>query len=325
MKDEDIYGILNRYDLHQPVLTFLRHNENRTYRVDDAEGNSYLLRIHQPVKDGMAGLQHTYDGLHGELQMLEQLASRSGVTAQQPLRNLDGELITVIEQNGVRLNCSLLTWLEGRDLNKEDLIDREVVRKLGHQLGELHSFFREYPHDGLEKRPSQGIPYNNQMVKIIHKGLERGLFTSADVAIIEQTIRLINSRLEEKGKTAETWGLIHGDLGMGNVIVTAEGEMSFIDFGFFGTGYYLLDAAMGAQMIPADHRDIFLEGYYGHSGMHTDDRALIEGFMLVAIIGYYAFQMENESVHAWMRERMPRLCANYCNPFLAGESIFYIA
>ncbi|MDR0269947.1 phosphotransferase [Paenibacillus sp.] len=325
MKNEDIYDVLSSYDLLQPVLTFLRHNENRTYRVDDASGGTYLLRIHQPVKDGMVGLQHTYDGLLGELKMLEHLAAWSGVSAQKPVCNHDGELITVFVDNGVQLNCSLLTWLEGRDLNKEDLSDHEVVRKLGHQLGELHSFFRKYPGNDMEKRPSQGVSHNNQMVKSIHKGLERGLFTSEDVSIIEQTIELINSRLEEKGKTDDTWGLIHGDLGMGNVIMSPEGEMSFIDFGFFGTGYYLLDVAMGTQMIPANHRDIFLESYYGDSGMNTDDRMLIEGFMLVAIIGYYAFQIDNESVHAWMRERMPRLCTNYCIPFLAGESIFYIA
>ncbi|WP_237691107.1 phosphotransferase enzyme family protein [Paenibacillus caui] len=191
------------------------------------------------------------------------------------------------------------------------------------QIAVLHSFFTQYRHDGLEKRPSQGIDYNEQMIKVIKGGLELELFTPADVSIIEKTIKLINSRLEVKRNSTDTWGLIHGDLGMGNIIINAKGEISFIDFGFFGSGYYLLDVAMGALMIPAEHRDIFLKGYFGHHDLHTDDIVLLEGFMLMAIIGFYAFQMENESVHALMRERMPQLCAKHCRPFLSGERIFY--
>ena len=110
---------------------------------------------------------------------------------------------------------------------------------------------------------------------------------------------------------------------MGNIIITPEGGVRFIDFGFFGTGYALLDVAMGAMMLPSDQKDNFLKGYYQEHKKAADDLLQLEGFMLIAIIGYYVFQMENEHVHAWMRERMPKLCAEYCRPFLNGESIFY--
>jgi Ser/Thr protein kinase RdoA (MazF antagonist) len=110
---------------------------------------------------------------------------------------------------------------------------------------------------------------------------------------------------------------------LGNIIRTRDGELSFIDFGFFGPGYYYTDVAMGAMMVPSELRDIFLKGYYGNDHAGQDKLVLLEGFMLLAIIGYYVFQMENESVHVWMRERMPKLCADYCKPYLSGERIFY--
>ncbi|MWV42808.1 phosphotransferase [Paenibacillus sp. HJL G12] len=323
MTNDDLNGILQGYGIHQPVITFLRHNENRTYKVDDANGSSYVLRIHQPLKDSMAGLQHTYEGLLGELQMLEELSRCSSFKVQKPLRTHEGKFIMVIDYEGESLNCSMLTWLEGRDLHKDDVANPELVKKLGLQLAELHAFFKNYSQDGLEKRPSQGIAYNQHMNSVIKGGVDKGLFTSSDVSIIENTIKLINSRLEENGNTADSWGLIHGDLGLGNIIITSDQETSFIDFGFFGSGYYLLDVAMGAMMIPAEYRRMFLEGYYGSSVIEEDDIVILEGFMLVAIIGYYVFQMENESVYAWMKERMPLLCANYCSPFLAEERIFY--
>lgn len=40
------------------------------------------------------------------------------------------------------------------------------------------------------------------------------------------------------------------EVSLGNIIMTPEGEFSFIDFGFFGHGYYYTDVAMGAMMIP---------------------------------------------------------------------------
>ncbi|SMF67891.1 hypothetical protein SAMN05661091_0386 [Paenibacillus uliginis N3/975] len=61
MTNDVLIDILNKYGIHEPVIKFLRHNENRTYKIDDAvSGNSYLLRIHQPIKDNMTDLQHTY-------------------------------------------------------------------------------------------------------------------------------------------------------------------------------------------------------------------------------------------------------------------------
>ncbi|WP_179086808.1 hypothetical protein [Paenibacillus odorifer] len=71
-----------------------------TYRVNDRTGKSYLLRIHEPFIEDMKGLQHTYSGILGELQMLEKLGSWSTNEIQTPVRNNEGELITIIEYEG---------------------------------------------------------------------------------------------------------------------------------------------------------------------------------------------------------------------------------
>ena len=323
MTNEKLLDLLGRYDIQQPKIIFLRHNENRTYRVNDRTGQSYLLRIHEPFIDDMKGLQHTYGGILGELQMLEKLSSWSTNEVQTPVRNKDGELITIIEYEGELLNCSVLTWLAGRDMSKNDVNNFELVKKLGSQIAELHTFFRQYEHSGMELRPSQGRAYNERMIRVIHSGVQKNLFTSSDAHVIEETLKLINSRLEDHGGEETGPDLIHGDLSMGNTIITTEGEIRFIDFGFFGTGYALLDVAMGAMMLPSDRRDTFLKGYFRERDNTSSDLLQLEGFMLVAIIGYYTFQMENEHVHAWMRERMPKLCLEHCRPFLKGESIFY--
>lgn len=324
MTEEMLVEILSQYNVHSPTISFIRHNENRTYKVTDADGQSFLLRIHQPFKEGMTGLQHTYYGLLEELNMLDAQKKHGRMPAYQtPLRNHEGQWITTITNEGSPIHCSLLTWLDGRDLRKEDMEERDLVRQLGSQIAELHDFFRDYESQGMEHRPSQDIEYNESLIAAIKTGAELGLFKASDVITIERCIQLINDRLKQIGKTRETWGMIHGDLGMGNVIMTTTGTLSFIDYGFFGSGYYSTDVAMGALMVPPALRDVFLEGVYGCSRPQDEERILLEGMMLISILGFYAFHMGNEKMYEWMQERLPKLCTEHCLPYLSGESIFY--
>ncbi|MDQ8734996.1 aminoglycoside phosphotransferase family protein [Paenibacillus sp. LHD-38] len=318
MTDESICDVLSKYGIEQPDIKFIRHNENRTFKVNDlAKGKSFLFRIHQPVTENMAGLQHTREGLLSELQLLEEIADQTELTVQQPVRNGNGDYITKIELDGKGMNCTLLSWVEGADLQKENVSTEKFAMKLGVQMAELHRFFRNYNNRiDPNTRPQQGIERNNQMLLQIQRGVGKGLIFHSDFRIVEKTIQLINSRLESSSMAKDSWGIIHGDLNMGNLILTSEGEICFLDYGLFGFGYYLLDVAMGALMIPSEHRRSFLVGYYGPGEVLEDVFATLEGFMLVAIFGYYAFHMENEEVHPWIQERMPGLCAKYCLPFL---------
>ncbi|SDN67494.1 Ser/Thr protein kinase RdoA involved in Cpx stress response, MazF antagonist [Paenibacillus sp. yr247] len=325
MIDEAIIDVLSKYGIFHPDIEFLRHSENRTYKVSDlVKGNSYLLRIHQPITGNLEGLQHTNNGLISELQLLEEIAIQTKLIVQQPIRNCYGDFITKIEHDGKNINCSLLTWVTGKDMKKEDVLVEEFVTKLGAMIAELHKFFREYYKCvSSNSRPNQGIERNDQMLLQIQRGVKMEIILPPDFRIVEETIQLINSRLKSIGKAEDSWGIIHGDLNMGNVIVTSGEEICFIDFGLFGYGYYLLDVSMGALMVPAEYRIQFLKGYYGFIDVPEDVFVVLEGFMLLAIFGYYAFHMENEAVHPWISERMPLLCAKHCLPFLSGERIFY--
>ncbi len=320
MNDQRLTELLNRYDLDRPEPVFLRHNENRTYRVTDASGTNYLLRIHDPFVEGMKGMQHTRAGITSELHMLEQWGKWNDGAAQAPVRNRQGELVTAFEIDGRSCDVSLLSWMDGRDLVKEDMDNDETVRKLGEQLAELHAFFRQYEPVGMESRPHQGRAYNDMMAGVIRSGVEKGLFTPRDADIVEQTLRLINERLTGRGSDNGT-DLIHGDIWLNNAILTTGGEVRFIDFGFYGQGYALTDVAMGTMMLPSEKREDFLNAYHGEVPCSEAELLEIEGFMLVAIIGYYVFQFENEKMHDWMRERMPKLCEEHCVPFLNGERL----
>ncbi|TDF93883.1 phosphotransferase enzyme family protein [Paenibacillus piri] len=325
MTNDSLIELLDSYGIHRPRIEFIRHNENRTYKVtDSATGNEYLFRMHQPVTPNMAGLQHTGPGLLSELQLLTDMADQTKLIVQRPVRDRNGHWIAKIEHERSMIHCSLLTWIKGRPLQKEAAADAELAGKIGAQLAELHRFFRKYRHRvHSETRPVQGIERNDQLLSRIQLGVETGLIALSDFRVVKDTIRVINSRLERMNESQDCRGIIHGDLNLGNIILTEDGEISFIDFGLFGFGYYVLDVAMAALMVPSQRRIRLLEAYYDSGQLPGTVFPALEGCMLLAIFGYYAFHMENERVHPWIRERMPQLCAKHCLPFLSGESILY--
>ncbi|NIK78940.1 Ser/Thr protein kinase RdoA (MazF antagonist) [Paenibacillus castaneae] len=321
--DEMLKELLTEYGLEQPQIALLRHNENITYKViDSVDGKAYLLRIHEPVTANIAGLQHTYEGLSAELQLLQDMSEKTELIVRKPIIARSGSMITAIIQDDRRIYCSLLDWIEGRDAKKEDLSNEHIARELGAQTAELHQFLRSYTKVRAGERPSYGLERSELILRQISRGVDMGLFGQKEYAIIEESVQLINTRLAATIHEPVSYGVIHADLNMSNILITEQNKLAFIDFGLFGFGFYMLDVAMVALNVPSAYRGFVLEGYFGEGHTPAHITVILEGFMLMAVLGYYAFQMENVKIHPWIRERMPLLCESRCQPLLRGESIF---
>ncbi|MGM0884598.1 MAG: phosphotransferase enzyme family protein [Bacillota bacterium] len=324
MRDNLLLELLCEYGIEHPQFALLKHNENMTYKViNPVDGNAYLLRIHQPVTANMAGLQHSYDGLRAELQMLKEMAEQTNLIVQTPVLSRTGAMITEIVEGDRNLFCSLLKWIDGRDLKKEELSNEQFARGLGTQTAKLHQFMRGYNSVRPGDRPNYGVERSGLILQQISRGVEKGLFGQTEYRIVEESVQLISARLDTSLNEPDAWGIIHADLNMSNVLVTEQQEFAFIDFGLFGYGFYLLDVAMITLNAPSEYRGYVLEGYFGEGKVPEQVTDMLGGFMLMAVLGYYAFQMENEKIHPWIHERMPLLCENRCRPLLNGESIFY--
>lgn len=324
MRDNLLLELLCEYGIEQPQVTLLRHNENKTYKIiNPVDGNAYLLRIHQPVTANMAGLQHTYEGLRAELQLLTDMAEQTDLIVQTPVLSRSGSMITEIAEGDSRIFCSLLKWIDGRDLKKEDLTNEQFALGIGVQTAKLHRFTSAYNRVHPEDRPNYGVERSELILQQISRGVEKGLFGQAEYRIVEECVQVIKARLAASLNDPDAWGIIHADLNMSNILVTGQQEFAFIDYGLFGYGFYLFDVAMTALNAPSEYRDYVLEGYFGKGKVPEQVADILEGFMLMAVLGYYAFQMENEKIYPWIRERMPLLCENRCRPLLSGKSIFY--
>ncbi|KAG2874935.1 hypothetical protein PC115_g24036 [Phytophthora cactorum] len=251
-----------------------------------------------------------------------------------------------LDEAGEEICSTVLEWIEGRDIKQGERLTTAQIHDLGVQLQTLHQYGRRpeeapKPQVGSQKsesglqvndheqhadkaiipeiytdspaldptgvRPAYGsIKENLVMLEQLEEGVRRGIFTPEDFDLIRETFENINRQLETYPHTAETWGVIHADITRGNLLVTNQG-ISMIDFCLYGYGYYLFDAGGAALIFNREERDAFLSGYTEQTGpLAKRDIRLMEGFMLIFTIGYFAFQMENES-----------------RPYVHNESIFY--
>jgi len=328
LNDQILSGILNHYSILEPIIAFIRHNENMTYKVTDGvDRTAYLLRIHKAVISNMSGLQHTYEGLNAEMSLLQQLHERTdlGVKVQTPVRNKKGDWVTFAVVDEEVIHCTLLEWIEGRDMQQNEMIPKEHFIDFGEQVANLHQFSRGAGMEMSNVRPAYaGIEQNKLMLKRLELGVSMGIFSDEDMKMLNHFFESLNSNLETYSKKSSTWGIIHADINKGNLLVTEQG-LALIDFCLFGFGYYLYDVAGSVLSLKSDERGHFIAGYMRKAGaLSVQDMRRLEGFMMLSILGYYAFHLENEERHPWMRERMPIFCKTYCQPFINNQSIFYI-
>jgi len=108
---------LDAYPLADPVLRFVAHGEDTTFRVDATAPDGrdrFLLRVHRPARHGRDVDPAAAVG--SELAWLAALRADTDLTVPEPLRTIRGNLTTTATSAGVpepRV-CSVLRWMDGR-------------------------------------------------------------------------------------------------------------------------------------------------------------------------------------------------------------------
>lgn len=248
-------------------LALLNRSENETWRAGDL-----VLRLHRPG-------YHTKPEIVSELAWLTALRDLPGLNAVRPIPGQQG----------------LVTEIDGRFLVAFDLIPGQELltgddlarwfAPLGEITARLHLQARGWtkPHGFTRKRwdvrtilgpdPHWG-----------HWRKAQGLDAKGETLLARATDAL-SARLDAYGTGPETFGLIHADLRLANLMTDGD-RLTAIDFDDCGFGWWAYDLASALSFIETDPRlpDLiarWVEGYCRIATLRQEDLAMIPSLIFL--------------------------------------------
>ena len=309
--------VLTAYDVRQPHLSPLLHEDNTTFRVEDANGERYVLRIHRPLR--------TVEAVRSELMWLAALRRETEFVVPEPVPTRDGDLVAVSNLEGIpepRI-CVLFRWVEGRFLDTR--LTPFHLERVGALMAGLQSHGTSFQKpdgfmrgrldsltDRARRTAARGASEATVRAQIDHPDDE-----AAAIRLITETCSpedgvrvatLIQRSREVQravGQGSKTFGLIHGDLHQGNYLFH-EGQVRAIDFDDCGYEYYLYDMAVtlsevnGRKDTPA-LRKSFLAGYRTVRSFSPEHEQYLDTFIALRDLQLLTWKIEMRN-HPAFRE-----------------------
>jgi Ser/Thr protein kinase RdoA (MazF antagonist) len=306
--------ILLKYGIENASLTLLRHNENEVWKVELPEGLCYVLRIHTPA-NGL-DIIHRAEWLESEMLFLRELSENSDINVQQPIRTKDGQYVIHLPLN--KGFATLLSWLPGVTFNQLDNTAVHNAFLVGELVAKMHQYVLKWPNSYKLPRPAYDSEGIMNAINSLEEGIGMGLFTKDMYTELYEGAMCICNKMEQENSREGWHGLIHSDLGLGNIIIH-DGIVSPIDFGLCGQGPFLFD--IGGLMGTFDHtqlRKAVIDGYSKHRPLNQDDYRSIEAFFIASIYLFMSMHLHNIKIHEWFGRRLPLVISDYVRPFING-------
>lgn len=257
-----VYGLAE-----DTALTLLNRSENETWRAGDL-----VLRLHRQG-------YHTRPEIASELAWLSALQDLPGLHAVRPIPGAQG-LVTELHDRFI----VAFAPIAGQELQPGDDLARWFA-PLGEITARLHLHAREWT-------PPPGFSRKRWDVETIlgphphwgHWRQAQGLDAPGETLLARATDAL-SMKLHAYGTGPETFGLIHADLRLANLMVDCD-RLTAIDFDDCGFGWWAYDLAAALSFIETDPRlpDLitrWCEGYTRITPLRPEDRAMIPSLVFL--------------------------------------------
>jgi Ser/Thr protein kinase RdoA (MazF antagonist) len=314
---------LAEYEIGDCILTFIRHSDSATFKVERPGSSAYLLRIHVPVTRAMGGHGADAAAVNSELLWLETLSRDTDLVLQKPIRNRVGALVTQVPTADAALpvNCTLLQWVEGQPYHR-DLESEHTAYQIGVILAKLHTHAIRWAIPEGFHRPKRDVAYFEGVLRGIQPALQDGRISFADYAELERSIALLIEMLGALNEDRQTHGLMHADVHKGNMLYH-EGEIRLIDFSFCALGNFMFDLGICLSDMKESRHRAFLEGYQSLRALPAGHPRLIEGLFVGSMVGTFSFWVENPRAQEILARKVPQIARDYAARFNRGEHFWF--
>ncbi|MFT3950943.1 MAG: aminoglycoside phosphotransferase family protein [Oscillospiraceae bacterium] len=303
--------VFKNYKFKHPEAIFIRHNENMTYMVKD-DNQKYLLRIHKTI-DGL-DLSHGCRNIQrqalisSEIELLNQLHAAGGIKTQRPVKNNLGKYITYLE-NGV--SATVLTWLDGEDLQKTVISD-ELAYKIGETIGKLHNAMSNIP--GRD-RYIYDETYIDKVSNDINAAYELKHIAERHYKPMQEVLSCVRRTIVK-----ERWEFVflHADLSKSNLI-QSHGEICPIDFSL--SGYSLPDQDLADINWTLHNEKLTPSLFTGYEAAteRTINHFFFRMFTALYPISYIASHHNKIDQDEKFIQTLDRWCHTVLNPFIISQ------
>jgi Ser/Thr protein kinase RdoA (MazF antagonist) len=248
---------LELWSLGSARLELISRSENVVFRVDNARGETFVLRVHRPG-------YHTLAELNSEQAWNDALRS-AGISVPHLRRTRAGEYYAIVEVPGVAetRHVSVVDWFEGVTMfdliqsESDDEIQATHFEQLGHLMARMHNATERWKPPAWFER--HALDADGLMGDAPFWGpfWESSLFTKAQRRTLLEARGVLHAKLSTLRKDAKCYGMIHADLVPVNVLVNGD-ELHAIDFDDAGFGWFIFELAVAlVDYADGPHHEVF--------------------------------------------------------------------
>ncbi|PFA69190.1 protein kinase [Bacillus sp. AFS015802] len=195
---------------------------NEMYRCEADQGN-FFARItnYKTYDEQLEEVTYTNFLYHQGFGVSPAILSLSGKLVERI--TLDRERLTVLYRKAPGVHLPRNQWNAG------------VLKGLGRQIGRLHRLSKEYENMGTIKHINDW--YDNEEYDFLK-------YIPKEERSIREVAEAVLSTIKNLPKSPLTYGLLHGDLWLENVLVDRDSNLTMIDFQDCEKNYYVFDLAV---------------------------------------------------------------------------------
>jgi Ser/Thr protein kinase RdoA (MazF antagonist) len=216
-------------------------------RVSTGAGQ-FHLRLHLEGKYFIS----SDDDIVCELTVVDALGG-AGIPVARPLRNRGGDLLTRAVVGGRPRSFAVFELAPGRPV---DVPSRDACAALGAAIASIHVYSNVLGEVGPRQRLDRTRLVDEPVQLLGTIGAPADL-----VAAIARRADEVGTILDQLDGGAPAFGLIHGDLHLGNVHVADGDRITIFDFDHCGFGARAYDLAPLRMSLDTTHWDAVLDGY----------------------------------------------------------------